>query len=55
MFIKMYAIFWKSQTGATGNGEPMPVDLAVAWIKTLNSKNSRFNKGVAVKHWLVKV
>jgi len=51
----MYAIFWESQTGATGNGEPMPIDLAMAWMQYLNLKISRFNKGVAIKHWLVKI
>jgi hypothetical protein len=51
----MYSIFWESRTGAIGNGEPMPIDLAMAWMQYLNSKNTTFNKGVAIKHWLVKI
>jgi hypothetical protein len=59
----MYAIYWKTDTGITGNGQPLPYGLAKSWIDHMETRDSRMfspfrfgkNKDNTIKHWLVKV
>ena len=35
----LYRVCWRSSlTGATGHGEPLPKEIADAWVKEMNAK-----------------
>lgn len=44
----MYRIYWISEAGTTGNGEPISYELAIAWTEHLQKKYP------GMKHWIEK-
>jgi hypothetical protein len=59
----MYAIYWKTDRGISGNGQPLSYELAKAWIDYMETSDTslfspfRFgkNSNTTLKHWLVNV
>ena len=42
----MYRVYWQSENGTAGNGEPISYELATAWVEHLRVKYPE------MKHWV---